>query len=211
MTIRRKKPAPPKKAAAKKREATKAKPMAAQRASPTVQKARAVVKRVDRANANAGGGVAQPSANSSGVLDKALSDLNKATADRNAAHVDRPTLPADALVIMRVSGGFSFSSREVVVFADGRSSSRHSEHGRGELPAIQTKLDARALDAIRSQLTAANFSVQRDVTLTQRPDSYTCELVARVGDDSKFIDVFDGAIPQQLVLLVSHLKALLVS
>ena len=161
MTVKHKKLTPQQKAAAKK-NAARAKD-SAKSILPRSSKPPGSVKRALVAVKETG------SPDQSDALDKALASLGKSKVDRAPTGTDKPVLADGALVVLRMSGGFAFSSREVVVFADGRVSSRHVEHGRFEQPATETKPGAKALASIKSSLTKANFSAQMKPAPQQRP------------------------------------------
>jgi hypothetical protein len=122
---------------------------------------------------------------------------------------DRVKLPRGALIALRQSGGLRFSTREVIVYRDGRVSFRW-----------QGKLDAgesarRIAPAEVAQLQelierSGLFGLPRSIG-RQSPDGYAYELIARLGRKSKAVEFFDGSIPPELQPLLSQLKALMTS
>ncbi len=116
-------------------------------------------------------------------------------------------LPKDALVGFRKSGGLSFSSREIVVMADGRVTSA----GTGPNAAAQArrKLTGTEMAALRRVLDKADLPHAASSRGRQPPDSYAYELSARVGSQICAVEVFDGDIPDALRPLIARLSELL--
>ena len=147
--------------------------------------------------------VAQTSA--SDQLDKALSSLNDSLSTPQAGLSMTPILPPGALVIMRASGGIKFSSREITVFADGKTVSRHVEAGNVGQPATESHVSAATLAEMKAHLTSASF-IGSVATARHRPDSYAYELAAKIDNATRSIEVLEGAIPKSMTALLAQLK-----
>ncbi|MBK9714080.1 MAG: hypothetical protein IPO81_22670 [Kouleothrix sp.] len=119
------------------------------------------------------------------------------------------TLPRGALVAMRKSGGLSFSSREIVVFRDGRVAYRRSGAA-GHAPAGEpTRLTAAQLDDLLAALRAVDFARLAPAAGGQPPDRFAYEIVARPRRRIKVAEVFDGSIPETVAPLIRQLRALM--
>ncbi|HEX9987366.1 MAG TPA: hypothetical protein VGE45_02685 [Chloroflexia bacterium] len=135
---------------------------------------------------------------------------------------DKLSLPEDALVAIRRSGGFRFTSKSVVIYRDGRVTTEGTGYGAGR-QAPARRLDDeefaelyRALDRARGQGSGArdqgsevetdSFSGQRFTSERANPDGYSYEIVARIGMDTFAVEVVDGSIPEQLSPLIKVLS-----
>ncbi len=143
-------------------------------------------------------------------LDSTLASLGKNIASQSLRGAAKPTLSDGAIVCMRMSGGISFSSREVSVFADGHVRSKHVEHGNDGAAATELNLDARVLEDMVSLITAETFAPV-SIIGNQRPDTYAYELVATVDNKVHDLEVFDGSIPKPVGELITLLKTYLVA
>lgn len=121
----------------------------------------------------------------------------------------RPALPRGGLVVMRKSGGLKFSSREVVVYRDGRVV--HRRHAPGVT--IYTGAPQRLADDEIAELSRLieQAAFPRFVTGAGRqpPDAFAYEIVARAGRRLKETEVFQGGIPESLASLIRRLDALM--
>ena len=117
-------------------------------------------------------------------------------------------LPPDAWLALRRSGGLLFSSREVVVYPDGRVESAAVGGGRPEGTGPPRRLTASQLTALRR---AAGIDFRRlpPPSRRQPPDAYAYELVVHEGGRTQAVEVFDGAIPEALAPLLRLLGPLL--
>jgi len=139
--------------------------------------------------------------------DKALGKLSDAPRDdRLNAADDRLKLPRGAFIAFRQSGGLRFSTREVIVYNDGRVITRHQgKLGAGEAARHMTLDEVSDLKALieQSGLREHPRSIGRP-----NPDGYAYELIARMGRKSKAIEFFDGSIPSEVQPVLSRLKKL---
>jgi hypothetical protein len=118
-------------------------------------------------------------------------------------------LPEGAWLAMRKSGGLLFSSREVVVYGDGRVAGSAIGGGRPERDSPPRRLAAAQLAALRRAVEQIDFGRLPAVAGRQGRDAFVYELVARSGRATHAVEVFEGAIPEQLAPLVEQLNRLL--
>ncbi|BCX04883.1 MAG: hypothetical protein KatS3mg053_2821 [Candidatus Roseilinea sp.] len=131
---------------------------------------------------------------------------------------ERLSLPRGALVVMRKSGGLSFSSRTVTVRTDGRivrsveagpeSDAAGRQAASRKQPARLTKqqLSQLRITLAQSGLGQASERVGRGA---QPPDAYAYEIVGRVGRKVQSAEVFDGSIPEAMQPLIRELNSYL--
>ena len=117
-------------------------------------------------------------------------------------------LPRGAFLAFRKSGGLNFSSREVVVYPDGRV----AYDARGVPPKEYNRL-RRALNdgqilSLRKLLDQTNFWKTESVG-QQNPDAFAYEIAARIGQRANALEVFDGSVPEKLKPLLERLTPLL--
>lgn len=128
------------------------------------------------------------------------------------------SLPKGALVVMRKSGGLSFSSRTVTVRTDGRivrsveagleSDAAGRRAASRKQPARLTKqqLSQLRITLAQSGLGQASERIGRGA---QPPDAYAYEIVGRVGRKVQSAEVFDGSIPEAMQPLIRELNSYL--
>jgi hypothetical protein len=122
------------------------------------------------------------------------------------ARADRLTLPRGAFLAFRQSGGLRFSTREVIVYNDGRViARRQSKLGAGEGSQRITPEEVARLKEMIDQ--GGFFGLPRSIG-SQSPDGYAYELIARAGRKSRSIEFFDGSLPSELQPLLARLKTL---
>jgi hypothetical protein len=121
------------------------------------------------------------------------------------------TLPKGALVVMRRSGGFRFTSSQVTVQRDGRIArtttdvTARSVKGKTKAP----KLTAKQVSGLRVTLAKSGLDQVEKRIASQPPDGYAYEIVARVGRKVHSVEVFDGSIPAELAPLIKQLSGYL--
>jgi hypothetical protein len=142
--------------------------------------------------------------------DEALGKLSDGPRDdRLKAADDRLKLARGAFVALRQSGGLRFSTREVMVYHDGRVISRR-----------QGKLDAREgsrritpgeVADLKAAITHGGLRALPPFASIGRPspDGYAYELIARAGRILKSLEFFDGSIPSEVQPLLAQLKTLM--
>ena len=121
--------------------------------------------------------------------------------------IERLQLPKSAWIAFRQSGGLKFSSREIVIFPDGRVGS-----GGTDLPkqvSTPQKLGEGQVAELRRMLVQSGFSRLLLAGGQQPPDSYAYEIVAQMDAKSNYVEVFDGKIPESLMPLIQRLVKLL--
>ena len=121
----------------------------------------------------------------------------------------RVQLPLGAFIAFRKSGGLKFSSREIVLYPDGRVSFGGADLSKEVYARATRQLNNGQIFDLRKLLDRANFFRLPSATGNQPPDSYAYEIVARLGSRSNFVEVFDGGIPDALKPLIDKLSALM--
>lgn len=127
-------------------------------------------------------------------------------------HAEKLELPKGAMLAFRKSGGLKFSSREIVVYPDGRVT-----YGGGDTAktALESRAARKLTDAqvmrMRRMLDQANFWKMQSPPGAQSPDAYAYEIVARVGNKHNQMEVFDGGIPDVLMPLIEQMNRLMPS
>jgi hypothetical protein len=132
-----------------------------------------------------------------------------------ASDGDKLALPEDALVAMRRSGGLRFTSKNVVIYRDGRVITDGTGYGTARQSPAKRLDDEefaelyRALDTAWGQGSEGeteSFPGQPPTSGRQNPDGYAYELAARLGTHTYAAEVFDGSIPEQLAQLIKVLS-----
>jgi hypothetical protein len=126
-----------------------------------------------------------------------------------------PKLPRGAFLRICKSGGFRFTSTEVVVFRDGRVTRASTDKtAGGELASTPgLKLTAKQVSHLRATIGesdlpgAAKAAAGRNATQPS-PDAYAYEIVARVGRRVHSVEVLDGRLPESLKPLIEALNRL---
>jgi hypothetical protein len=118
-------------------------------------------------------------------------------------------LPRGAWIAMRKSGGFKFSSREIVVYRDGRVVEQSSGTARRPRAAATRQLTDAQLAELGRLLERANLAALPAVVGRQSPDAFAYELAARIGRRTKTVEVFEGSIPESLAPLIRRLRQLM--
>ena len=118
------------------------------------------------------------------------------------------TLPEGAWLAMRKSGGLLFSSREVAVYEDGRVTGSAIGGGRPQRDVPPRRLGVAQLAALRRAVEQIDFARLPEAG-RQGGDAFVYELAVRRGRATHAVEVFEGAIPEQLVPLIEQLNRLL--
>jgi hypothetical protein len=121
----------------------------------------------------------------------------------------RVQLPLGAFIAFRKSGGLKFSSREIVLYPDGRVSFGGADLSKEVYARATRQLNNAQIFDLRKLLDRAGFFRLQSATGNQPPDSYAYEIVARLGNRSNFVEVFDGGIPDALKSLIDKLSVLM--
>jgi hypothetical protein len=129
--------------------------------------------------------------------------------DRLPAGDDRLKLPRGGFLAFRQSGGLRFSTREVIVYRDGRVIFRwQGKLGAGE---ESQRLTPDEVAELKEMIEQSGLLGRPGSIGSQSPDGYAYELIARVGRKSRSIEFFDGSIPAEVQPLLAQLKALMAS
>lgn len=118
---------------------------------------------------------------------------------------DTELLPEDAIVAMRRSGGFRFTSKRVVVYRDGRVEIQDdSPYARGERSRT-LKLSDRQLAELYRLLDGADLPGLPATSGRQSPDASAYEIAARLRQTDYAVEAFEGSVPEQLKPLIQFL------
>lgn len=123
--------------------------------------------------------------------------------------IEKLQLPLGAFIAFRKSGGLKFSSREIVLYPDGRVSFGGADLSKEVYARATRQLNNAQIFDLRKVLDQAGFFRLQSAAGKQPPDSYAYEIVARLGSRSNFVEVFDGGIPDALQPLIAKLSALM--
>lgn len=121
---------------------------------------------------------------------------------------DRVMLPRGGLIAMRRSGGLRFTSRQVVIYRDGRVTAE-PDPALAEKATAPRRLSDEELAALYRALEQADLPSLRATPARRNPDAYTYEIVARTGASTSAVVVSDGGIPGQLAPLIALLSTYL--
>ena len=121
--------------------------------------------------------------------------------------IERLQLPKGAWIGFRQSGGLKFSSREIVIYPDGRMSYGGTDLQKQMSP--PQKLGGAQVAELRRMLDQCGFSRLLLAGGQQPPDSYAYEIVAQKDGKTNYVEVFDGKIPESLMPLIQRLTKLL--
>lgn len=120
---------------------------------------------------------------------------------------DRLELPHGAFSALRQSGGLRFSTRQVIVYADGHVAVQwQGKLGAGEGTRHITSAEVAELKETITQ--SGLFELPRSIGQPS-PDGYAYELSARLGRRSNTIELFEGSLPPELRPLLTQLKTLM--
>ncbi len=122
---------------------------------------------------------------------------------------ERLRLPQNALAAFRKSGGAPVSSREIVVYPDGRVSYGGPDVSKEAYARAARKLNDGQIMRLRRTLEHVNFFRMSSAQGDQPPDAFAYEIAARAGNRSNYVQVFDGSIPDALTPLLQQLSALM--
>jgi len=115
-------------------------------------------------------------------------------------------LPDDAIVAMRRSGGFRFTSKRIVVFRDGRVIVEdHTKPGKSK-QSQPRKLSDKELAVLYRALEKADLHELAGKTGLQPPDAYSYEIATRLGQETYSVELFDGSIPERVAPLIQLLS-----
>lgn len=120
-----------------------------------------------------------------------------------------PVLPRGGLIVMRVSGGFKFSSREIVIYRDGRVVYRRHADGMSVYQGGPQRLSEGQLAELQRLIEQLQVPRFAGPGARQSPDTIAYEIAARAGRRLKTVEAFTGSIPETLAPLISWLAVLM--
>ncbi len=119
------------------------------------------------------------------------------------ADEDRLGLPRYGLVAFRKSGGLRFTSRGFVVYRSGWVVPLEGTEGRPR------RMTAEALEALEALLRRSGLSRRHFRKAQGTRDGYYYEITARYDGRTRYAEAADGAIPDDLRLLIEVLQRLM--
>jgi hypothetical protein len=123
--------------------------------------------------------------------------------------IERLELPRGAFIAFRASGGLKFSSRDIVIYPDGRVSYGGADTSTDWKARATRKMNDAQITTLRKTLDRTNFFRAQASPGKQSGDALAYEIVARLGSRSNTIELFSGTIPESLTPLVELLSKLL--
>ncbi len=117
-------------------------------------------------------------------------------------------LPDGAIVALRKSGGLRFSTRTLIVYADGEALYTASRGG-GSKEATAIELTEAQQLRLRRALARIDFASLPKGPGRASPDAYVYEIAARTLGQTHFVEAWDGSIPTTLKPLVEQLQRLM--
>lgn len=117
-------------------------------------------------------------------------------------------LPKGAFLAFRKSGGLHFSSREVVIYPDGRVAFDARGVPQKEYNRLRRAFNDGQMLSLRKLLDQTNFW-KAESAGQQNPDAFAYEIAARIGQRANEVEVFDGSVPDNLTPLLERLTPLL--
>ncbi len=139
--------------------------------------------------------------------DQVLGEIEQAERAPAPLVVERLILPKGALLAYRKSGGLKFSSREIVVYPDGRISYGGADAAKFMHERTTRKLNDAQIARLRKTLARANFLRVASAAGKPPADGFAHEIVARLGNQTHTVEAFDGNIPDSLTELLAQLSA----
>lgn len=116
---------------------------------------------------------------------------------------EKLALPRGGLVAFRKSGGLRFSSRGFVVYRSGWVIPLAGTEGRPR------HMTAEAREALEAMLLRSGMSRTHHRKARGTRDGYSYEITARYGGRTRYAEVEDGAIPDELRRLIDVLQRLM--
>jgi len=145
-----------------------------------------------------------------------LAKIPKEERDTKLDHAPKPAetkiepleLPRGAFMAFRKSGGLKFSSREIVIYPDGRISYGGADTSTDWKSRAARKMNDAQISTLRKLLDRTNFFRAASSQGKQGGDAMVYEISARLGVRSNTIELFSGVIPESLAPLVEQLSKL---
>ena len=127
-----------------------------------------------------------------------------------AAAAEKPMeLPKGAFIAYRKSGGLKFSSREVVVYPDGRVTFDGGDTAKTSLTRAARRMSDAQIMRLRRTLEQINFFGMHPPASAPDPDGFVLEIAARLGSKNNAIEVNAAGLSGGLTALVDQLTQLL--
>ena len=123
--------------------------------------------------------------------------------------LEKLELDRGTLIAFRKSGGSPFSSREIVVYPDGRVSFGGPDMGKNAYKLVPRKMNDGQMMHLRHLLDQVGFFRLQSAPGEPPADSFVYEIAARLGSRLNTIKVFEGSIPDVLKPLLEQLTTLM--
>lgn len=143
-----------------------------------------------------------------GTLSSVEKESGDALGSQGEPKVEELRVPRGAFLAYRKSGGLQFSSREVVIYPDGRAAYDVRGVPPKEYNRLRRVLNDGQMVLLRKLLDQTNFW-KTESAGAQNPDAFAYEIAARLGQRANTIQVFQGSVPENLTPLLERLDALL--
>jgi hypothetical protein len=117
-------------------------------------------------------------------------------------------LPRGGFLAFRKSGGLNFSTREVVIYPDGRVAYDARGVPKKEYNRLRRALNDGQVGALRHMLDQTGFWKEEGGG-EQNPDAFAYEIAARLGQRSNEVELYDGSVPERIKPLLDQLVKLL--
>lgn len=125
------------------------------------------------------------------------------TSHKKSTRSEPLQLPRGAWLVFRRSGGLKFSSRQVVIYPDGRATRGGTDWPKQASASI--KLNDAQMAELRQLVEQTGLVNLKSSGGQQPPDSYAYEIIISSKDKPTYVEVFDGTIPAVLVPLIQWL------
>ena len=146
------------------------------------------------------------------ITDAPLGTLSAATEGGDALQAQPKAealrLPRGAFIAYRKSGGLQFSTREVVIYPDGRAAYDVRGVPQKEYNRLRRVLNDGQMLLLRKLLDQTGFW-KAESAGTQNPDAFAYEITARLGQRANTLEIFQGSMPENLKPLFERLDTLL--
>jgi hypothetical protein len=123
--------------------------------------------------------------------------------------IERLELPHGAFIAFRKSGGLKFSSREIVIYPDGRVSYGGADTSTDWKSRATRKMNDAQITTVRKILDRTNFFRASSSPGKHEGDAIAYEIHAQLGSRFNSIELFSGMIPESLAPLVELLNKFL--
>ncbi len=122
---------------------------------------------------------------------------------------ERLELPPRAIVALRKSGGVRFSTRTLIVYADGEAMYTYGSGSTSMARSAALELTEAQLAHLRRTLAGIDFSKLPARPRRVSPDAFVYEIAARSLGRIHYLEAWDGSVPRALRPLIAQLRRLM--